>query len=471
MEQLPESLIYFTKRLTNYSVNTVKLQSLNTQKLASNGATQLRVALPVNSIVNMKSFSMVGTVRTYGVAEQGGNSNTIYALIPRGGIQGLMDRISWSCGGIQLDNGTSAINLVQNTKNWIEKTNDKTLSDGGVLEQSYFEPIDPADAWAGTNQGQEKTLVANNFLGFTECEPTYLDSSRVPEMFATFQLANKGVLSVQAENSPLGQSFWVSNPNFTGTECEFEIDDIHFTIEVCSVGSGLYDAVVGEILASRGVLEVPYKTYQSFSTDVSSAGSSIRSSVSTMSLDKIYAFNRNNGVQYATLGDNTTVYPSAGATQFAQYNPWNIQQAPIECEGNVGVGFESAYFNKISQGISEWNFRVNNAPLPLFNVSPVEAYNFVVCGNDRSYSKIEGSMVGSQDTWLDNAFVAMVRLNQGNDPRLISGMDLSALNAQIAFNSTSNNADGSGVPRQLWLVTESTSVLRIGDMRAISVVN
>ena len=75
MEQLPESLIYFTKRLTNYSVNTVKLQSLNTQKLASNGATQLRVALPVNSIVNMKSFSMVGTVRTYGVAEQGGNSN------------------------------------------------------------------------------------------------------------------------------------------------------------------------------------------------------------------------------------------------------------------------------------------------------------------------------------------------------------------------------------------------------------
>lgn len=471
MEQLPESLIYFTKRLTNFSVNTVKLQSLNTQKLASNGATQLRVALPVNSIINMKSFSMTGTVRTYGVAEEGGNNNAIYCLIPRGGIQALMDRISWSCGGIQLDNGTSAINLVQNTKCWLEKTNDKVLSDGGVLEQSYFEPIDPTDSWASTNQGQEKELVANNFLGFTECEPTWVDSSRVPEMFATFQLANKGVLSIQAENSPLGQQFWVANPNFTGTECEFEIDDIHFSVEVCSIASGLYDAVVSEILQARGVLEVPYKTYQSFSTDVSSAGSSIRSSVSTMSLDKIYGFFRNNSVYQATLGDNGTVYPTAGANQYAPYNPWNIQQAPIECEGNIGVGFESHYFNKVSAGISEWNFRVNNAPLPLYNPSVVEAYNYVVVSNDRTYSKVEGSMVGSQDTWRDNACAFMVRLNQNNDTRLISGMDLSALNAQIAFNSVSNNGQGSALPRQLWLITESTSVLRIGDQRAISVVN
>ena len=46
MASLPDSLLYYTQQISNYTVNTVKLNPLGAPTLQSDGTTQLRVAAP-----------------------------------------------------------------------------------------------------------------------------------------------------------------------------------------------------------------------------------------------------------------------------------------------------------------------------------------------------------------------------------------------------------------------------------------
>ena len=67
--ELPSNVLYLVNQIAGYSKNTVRLQTLNTQEIGPlSGASQLRLSLPVNTIVNMESLSMVSTFQATGVA-------------------------------------------------------------------------------------------------------------------------------------------------------------------------------------------------------------------------------------------------------------------------------------------------------------------------------------------------------------------------------------------------------------------
>lgn len=456
---VPADLRYMVSQLAGYSKNTVKIQSLNQNRLStSGGATQLKFSLPVSSIVNMESLSMHATCQTYGVAASGANgadANGVVALIPRGGISALLDRVSFSAGGIALDSGHSLYNLVYAMKENIEKSADKFMSDDRVLAQSTIDvPAAPSDA---TNWGQSKQLVQNNFLGFTQCQPCYVDASMLPEIFCVLQIADSSVLPVQYQNTSLGNRTPLNPPSagaFTGTECRFALEDIFFTIEVVSVGNGVLSALQERLLERDQAIDLPYKQHQVFTTDSSGSSVSLRGSCSTMSLDKIYGCFRN------------TAPASDGPVPLA--DPYNQQQPPTQCADNTSFAYQQAFCNLMSSGVQTWSFRINNSPYPLYKADALDAYNYAVCANDRTYRKDAGSLVGSQDTWKNNCWVACQRLSHNDDVRLVSGMDLRSINSQINFD-VDGSAAGS-TKRQAILITEQTSMLRIGQGRSLAVI-
>jgi hypothetical protein len=449
--EIPSDLLYFVSQIQNYSKNTVKLQTLNQTTLGSGQATQARVSLPVNAICNMKSLSMHANFNTFGVPPTGAagvDGNAVYALIPRNGISSVLDRVSWTAGGIALDNAPSLYHTIYNAKMNVEKGLSKYMTDDKVLANAVIE------AWNGdvVNYGQSKQLIQNNFLGFTELHPSYLDLSLLSELFLTLQVSDNSVLPVQYQGTSLGAfTPSVANANFTGSQCRFTLTDIFFTVEVVSVSNGLYSALTERLLSEKGSIDVPYRQYNLFSSDADDATTSLRGSVSTMSLDKLYGFFRNSTAQ------------SAGGP----YNQYYLQQAPVPCDKNTTFAFNNAAHNLISSGINDWTFRVNNSPYPLYRADTIDAYNYVVCGNGRTYDKDAGSLIGSQETWLNNCWLGMVQLNHNDDLTSITGMDLRSINSQITFESSGTG----GFKRQAMLLTQQTSLLRIGQQRSLAVIS
>lgn len=455
MMSVPDSLRYYMSTLTGYSRNTVLLNTLNQNRLGTNSAPSLaRVSLPVNAIVNMKSISCHAKAKTFGVSRTAGNADAVVALLPTRGIASLIDRCSVSMGGVSLDNSSSNYNLIYASKQNVENSADNYLSDKRVLAVSTLEQPATIDA---TTFGQEKDLIQNNWLGFTsESEPTFFDTSLVPETFITLQVSDGSPLPVFYEGTTLGAQPAQANPNFSGSECKYELDEIYFTCEVVSIGSGMYSQLQADRIAERGSLDVPYKTYQLFSTELSSAAGSIRGSVSTMSLNKLSAFQRN-----TVARDNATVpVPVA--------DPWYQQQAPLQCADSMSFAYHGANENFMSSGVKDWEMRVNNAPLPSYRASPLEAFNFAVCANERACDKQKGCLVGSQSMWLNNCWSPVVQLNHNDDVRLASGMDLRSINSQLVFNTSGTGANQTA--RQVFLLAECQSVVRVGANRAIAVI-
>lgn len=447
MESLPQSLLYFTSQIANFTRNTVRVNSLNQNSLSSNGVSQIRLAMPVNAVLNMKSLSMHGTVST---SNMGGTPNAA-ALIPKGGIGALLDRVTWSAGGIALDNGPVPYHVIAAVKENLEKGNDKSRSDDRVLQQSEIEDRTKHPNPVANSNGQTKDLIQNNFLGFTECHPAYLDMSLLPECFCTIQCAPASVCPVQSLTAALGEPLSGTPPALAGTP-QYSIDNIFFTVEVCQIGSGMYDALTQRLLAERGSIDVPYPQYQVFASSTPAQSvSDIRGSVSCMSLDRVYAVARDNGTNTA----------------------WSKSQVPVRCENAVGNCFQQKAINFAAYDTQDWAFSLNNAPMPMYRADRVDAYNYAVCAEDRTYSKNRGSQVSSQEEWLNNKWCATQRFCLDNDPTRLSGVNLSSINAQIVYNPQGGHASTPAMPDgglQMMLITKQTSVLRIGQSRACAVV-
>lgn len=442
MEQLPASLLYYTSQLQNFVRNTVKLNTLNTQSVGSNGATQLRVALPVNAVANMKSLSMFCRMTT---ANANVSAPAVHALIPRNGPIACFDRVTVSAGGLALDNGVSPYNVVYSVRQNLLTGSQKEMSDNKVLQQATIEPLDKYPL----GRGQQKNFIVNNFAGFSECHPEYLDLSLLPQVFVTIQVSNASVLPLQQVGTNLGET--VVTADAAAGIYSYSLDNIHFTLDVCQIGSGMYSALTERVMAERGSVDIPYPQFQLFRQDAASASASIRASVSCMSLDRVTGLMRN-----AETKNNLISYQT--------------NQAPIDCGASTTIACQNAHNNFFSLGVSDYQLTINNSPLPTYRPTPLQAFNYAVCADDRTYSRHRGGLVSSQEMWEKNCWCAHHRLCFDNDISRVSGTNVSSVNAQISFQTTQNGDAGTDNKREIMLMTEQTSILRCAPGRSVAVV-
>jgi len=224
-----------------------------------------------------------------------------------------------------------------------------------------------------------------------------------------------------------------------------------------SINGGMLEELNSRIISERGQLDIPFKQYNIFTTDSNSANNSLRASVSTMSLDRLYGVQRNT---------TNTVDPAG-----PKYISYNSQQAPVPVPDNVSFSHTLANNTFISDGVGNYRFTVNNQPFPQYDPSPVDGFHLMVSGAKRTCSKDRGCLVGSQGAWRENCYASVLTLNHSDDVRLVSGMNLSSINAQIAYDTLlGSNAVGNSYGRQQIIVSEQTSLLRVSAGRSVSVI-
>jgi len=477
MENIPASLRFYVSQIANVQKVRVKLQSLNQTSIGSSGASQLRCALPVSSVLNMNSLAFHARFESespYGESAAGA-ANAIYALCPRMGLQSCIERIQWSAGGISLSSGETPYHLIANMKTDICESSDKYMTDTRVLNNATISPWKnnaAGNPLADTKRGQRRDLILTDMLGWTNGKPEMRDASLFPEQFVEITAAGSHVLPVQGQGKGLGDFINMSttaaqrfNTNFTGNGCNYTLSQCYFSIETLSIGSGLYDGVTEALLEQRGSLDVPFKTFVSVSSPSSSPGASVRGAVSTICLDKLYATMLNN----ARPPDSANV-PGANDVQ---YYPYNLQQPPRPCPDSTTYGFTHVTACRDGQGVKDWQFRVNSAPSPMYSISGgVESFMMTQAGEDRQYVKNAGGLVSSVDMFNKNCFAATVSYALTNSHRSLDGMNLQSINSQIEFNSTEDTEAPAGqrAARQVYLVAECTSLARVGMSRALAIV-
>jgi len=468
---IPESLQYFAERLAGLSRNTVAIQSQSGTTMATNGNRIVRFSFPNSSIVDLQSFAIEADCATSTLPEDGGNNNRVAGLIPSGGIRAMLERVSFSCGGVSLTNDVAPLGVISRMKDNLGTSFDKAISDQRVLEAQQLQ-----SKTAVNDDPQTRKCVATRILGFCQAAPRYFDCSLAPQIYVQCTLAGNENIPLQYEDSlgwaPLGTLVGsapgaVQSPAnaayAAGQRSQFTATNIKASIDVISLATGMYQQMVQDLMAERGSLVVAYPAYNTFQA-AGAANATVRGSLSTSNLHKLYAVSR-----LTEAGAATDFQGQAIPAQAASYT---VQQLPVIIAGdNVGNTFMQATHCFTGRGVTQWRMRVNQAPFPLFDPDLLQSYVQAAGAEDRLGDDQRGGSVTSLAGWYGNQFAYVNRFSLDNDIRRLSGLDCSSINAALSLTSQGDTAANLGVlTRDYLMVAESTSRLMIGPGRAVSVV-
>jgi hypothetical protein len=450
------SLSYFLDRLSGFSTNIFRLEPQNSA--SANPNQIVRVTLPSNALLNLRSFAFHFTATT-------SSTTGSIARLPDG-IEGLVERVEVSCGGVQLSAGANYYNVLCKAKKALmDKHSDPVLGHPEIVRaKSYVDGA--AKTGDETYTGTDSHFCIDQFEGFLgSAEPKIMDSSLVPDIVVSIYLADVNVLANVAGTDLPGTGGSDIDDNGSAT-VSYALSNIHFTIECMGLQDATYDNMVSSMIASKGFLEVPFKQYHSFQ-DVHTG--QMRFSVATQSLDRIWAvqrdanFNASKGARlirgYKVSGNFTastsagTIDQDVGIPEFdiggtLDYNKEKYTTAPFN-------------FPEITAG-STYQFQLNGAYVPQFKASFEEmsqiSQNSILGRPQKSHSLF---------TMKSNYAVQCLRLNL---PDSEFGRMISGLNTRSVYLNGYYHITGLGsTNRTVNIFCETTATLMIGSGRQLSV--
>jgi hypothetical protein len=429
MSNYPRNLRYSLRRLSGYSTNIFKLQTQNATN-AANGQI-ITVNLPTNSVLNMRSLAM------HFNAAITNSSGAVFAGFPAN-MASVIDRIEILVGGVQVAQGHLSYGTAATIKKRLFNKRNKQETDDKVLQGSYPVDITAADQPPGN-------FIIDEWQGFlNELEPQFLDSGIIPSVQLRIYLAGTNILRLSAAKAG-------------GQTLGFDLTNIYFTIETASISDGLYDISIQEQQSAAGFIEVAYKNYYSFTNGFSSAAtgisSSSRFSVASQCVDAMYTIMRNTtGTESYQTGD----------------------QDQVAMTGAIGPNVVSKFFNMTSAGIGDWRYTVNNVQIPQYSATPLDALHLVGVAKDECHANDRGTLVTTDRQWLQNYWVACIRLCHAGDLediRVLSGLDTRGTNSINTFNTRASGAGGINGTVEMYTLVETTSTMRIGLGRSIEIIN
>jgi hypothetical protein len=186
---LPPSLITFADRLSGFSTNVVRLEVQGSKSVGPN--QQIRVTLPANALLNLKSFAL------HMSATANITSGTGSARLPAD-ILSMFDRIEVLIGGVQLSAGCNYINVLNAAKSALleSKTANLLYSHGDVVRKASY----ATSPTTGASENGVK-CSARGFHGILDADAVF-DSSLVGDIVLTLHTASTDVISVSSVASP-----------------------------------------------------------------------------------------------------------------------------------------------------------------------------------------------------------------------------------------------------------------------------
>ena len=437
----PRNLSYVVKRLSGYSRNTFKLQTLNA---TTAGAGQIvTVDLPSNALVDLNTLTMFFKGST--------STASGFAKFPVN-IESVIERLEVEINGQLLGGGCAYYNQL-----W-KIIADTTFGQDVVNRRHVLQNSAKHEGVPGSNTTDQQFAI-HNWLGFLgSVKPSILDTSLLGNVRIRLTLASPQILLCDA----------------TAQNQTYMLNDIFFSVDTVSIDDGIFYNMHQQFLASGGVYELPFNNYFSF-TSTGGFSQTLKFSLSTQSLNRTWGTFTLGG-SYAThlVTGGASAYNLFGNTGTSSYFT-RIGNGEITCHDASTPATQTLY----KTNLQNVQFNVNGVYYPNFKPTPEQAFSLMLNSMQMSQDTLGGTNpdIKSLYTWNNGFFVHCQEYDHGTDD-FISGIDTRGNIAQGTWETqaaTQSTPAGAGAGPgangfQALVFAQTTSTLRVGAGRQLEVV-
>lgn len=425
-----QNLTYMLSKVQAVSTQTFKLQPQNST--SASAGTQVRIALPSNTLLNLKSLKLFFTAKTTGDG---------FCRLPSK-IDSLIDRVELQAGGVTIDGGElqeygllshARQSLLGDTSGSLGHTDmvlAKSYHNGATLTENEIYPDD--------------SFCVSQWNGFiSSCSPSIIDTGLLPDLTLVITMASDNVLS---NMKGLDTADYILNEVLSGTATakrgKYVIENIRMTAECLGLGTGVYDQLVTRAIEERGSIELPFTQYNS---TLDTHNGSTRFNVSCQSLDRIWTVFRK------------PTYASGG--------PPVLVPAGIYSGGIVSTStkYTPQYFECSVDEAATCQFQLNGSMTPGFQANISEWMEISKNAVDFDYNACEMKTLNQYRTHY--AVLCHRLCLPGGGGREISGLDTRGINLSGSLNTV-----GVASNTNVVIFCEMKSVLQIGANKQFSVV-
>lgn len=394
MSGYPRNLQYLAKRIQGYSRATKRLSTLNATTAGPGGV--ITVDLPSNALIDSHTLVM-----SFSGASTG-------AAMPKN-IESLIQRVDLEVNGSVISGCSwynQLFNILADTSFGTDCFNKRR-----ILQNS-------ADVTAGTATPETPYAICN-WLTLNSFSPQVLDTKLLGQVRLRITLDGPGCLAGAANGS-------------------FTLSNISFSVDVLAIDDGLYDAAHAAYLQGGGVYELAFKNYLSYSGAATSWSQSTKFSLSSQSLNRVWATFLN-------------------------------QSANSALDAAIA---NSNYFTRNASGLQSCQFSLNGTYAPDFRATPAECFMLT----QSSYNQLQDVLGGtnprmsSLSVFRDSMFAVSMKFCHDDPDFQFSGIDTRG-NSSIGSFDSQAVAGAAGTANLTCLVfVETSSMLRVGAGRQIELV-
>lgn len=273
---VPDTLKFYINRMS-FSKNRVRLQSLSSQ--TANASSQIIVRLPSNTMLNMASLTMTGSIRATVANPQQYDG----VALPTNLDYSLIESISLISNGGIISQPFLNYKLIANVLNDVYGGDEKISNRNGLQGSLPSQLIDySVVADLGADQAYVPFSI-NSWISPTQSmTPNYINTNLLGDLELRITLADTSILM----SGDVRDGDEIANLQ---QRCNYNIKDINFYIETASVQNLDYDQAINAKLQSGDPIVIPFENVFSFQQTNGGASFNQRFSVSSQSINKVIA--------------------------------------------------------------------------------------------------------------------------------------------------------------------------------------
>lgn len=447
----PRSLGYSVSRLQGLSKNTFRIEASSASEVGAGKV--ITVTLPENSIVDLQSLRMVINDVQMPFATALGQTPAVRSVL--GFAQSLFSRVEVSINGIQVSQGVNnsetAFRILRNAG--VNMT--KSMSVDRALQN------DSLDSTNTVTGAQSLSMICSDWMSFfnEKTSTRYLDTSLTGTITLRMTLNSPFILSPAINGHPFADPVLsVDEQNAVNVikDQSYKIRDFYYLLDCLSVNDGFYDNLIRSQLSDTGFLPINFKEYYTVIQDGNtSAGSTVRFSTASQSIDRIFSVVR------------ASDYDATGQVCDPVNEPLQDANQPYFCRFTCGA-------TGLAPNV-RYQYFINSVPHPNTKATLIEGLSHLIQMSNKVGMSAVGNQVGSIADYRDNKFCAGISLcmDDGTPDRL-TGFDSRGTNAQMSLKLEGIETRQRGANQQtnysVLVLVETTATLRVGLGRSVEVI-
>lgn len=455
---------FYLSHLAAFSTNIFKLMPQTGSTATANQI--IRVSLPNNALINTRSFKFFFNITVSGTGSGGRICDNLAQLISRYEVL---------AAGVQISAGCNFHSTLVKAREALHKKEvDPVLQHPFIVRE-----ISPVDGAAITGTGNEVVSAQqciSDWCGILDTiEPRYLSSAEFPDLVVNIILADNSILASTAGvsmpgNTTVGPPAAVTFDTVGALGAEYTLSNMYFQMECASLNDSVYPAMIQQIIARKGSLDLGFTQYLSWQE---STKSSLRFGLSCQSLSRLLICHR--APDFAVQGAPIRLagakkWVDVGAAAGVAALAANPGVAEYDSGGTESLsttwseGYTTAAANFVMPvGLTGSQISINSSLYPQYIGTPEDWV-----GITRNSVLGDSQLRYSLDQHKKNYSVLCARLNLQDSEysRCQSGLNLRGVNGNLYYNMYGVTGDPQGVN----VFAECNSTLMLGPNKTLSVV-